>query len=348
MKKLKNIILTFILTFTMVFVVKAEGKYSIDVETTHMGDVTASLNMTFNFDPADYEMIKSKDITYFVKFVNESDPKPENKTYDEIIEEIIDNDGYINEYHKVILEPKEEEQNYHAYIQISEDWYMLAGYTKAYVIKCIYDSDKIEDVCEVLDEPIILEKPALPKLSQRYHNYAFGDSDDDIEPSLSAFRYFPDYGPNGDHELNVKIGLINDEDLLRRLARNESGSLEMLMEYAKKANGTIFTDIDLHFEVSLKGHTFVEGAYYYMYTYYTNKDGLYRNLDDIAVAMGKNNYIINDVDWSRYDTTSLWDEFIKKYKETDVIKNYKEEDVSVDIESSNTTLRSTIDDGTVK
>lgn len=93
-------------------------------------------------------------------------------------------------------------------------------------------------------------------------------------------------GETGSHELNVKIGLIKDNNLLKILFKSEAGSLGKLLEYAKTNDGKIIKNKDIEFNyINIGNFDVMDGAYYYMYTYYTNEDGLYRNLDDIKIIV---------------------------------------------------------------
>ena len=77
-----------------------------------------------------------------------------------------------------------------------------------------------------------------------------------------------------------------------------------------------------------------------MYTYYTNTDGLYRNLDDITVVMGEHDMLVNDVDWSRYlSNDELWELFVEKYKTTELVKFFEENKSTIEITSTKDTLK---------
>jgi len=300
-------------------------EYSIKV-TTKMGSVASTLHMSLEgFDKA--EAVTNR-YDYFVKFVKETEGKPvlSGNPYDS--EKGVDN--IVDSYNSVNIGLNSETNVYYSTINIDEDWYMLDGYTKAYIVKCIAYNE-----CEVLDNPVIVEKPALPKITQRYENFLFTE---DEHNSLSVFQYFPSIGDHGNHEVNVKIGLINDNELLKKISKDEPGSYEELMEYAKTSNGKLFTanEDDFIDGINIGNFEITDGTYYYMYTYYTNTDGLYRNLDDIAVAMAKNGHLVNDVEW-HFDET-LWDKFVENFKNTDLVKLYEESEAQLEITSTENSL----------
>ena len=336
--------LFFVCTLGFSFNVLAEEtnneEYYIEV-TTKMGSVASTLDMSL--EGFDKEKAVTNKYDYFVKFVKENDGKPvlsgNPQDSDEGVDYTVDSYNVVN----VGLNPQTNE--YYSIINMYDDWYILDGYTKAYIIKCI-----AYDECEVLEEPVTVERPALPSLSQRYENFLFTK---DEQNSLSVFQYFPSIGKHGDHEVNVKIGLINDNELLTKIANNHSGAYEELMKYAKTNNGTIFTakEDDFINGVDIGDFEVINGSYYYMYTYYTNTNGLYRNLDDIAVAMAKNDYLVNDVDWSRYLTEDeLWNKFVEEFKKTDIVKSIEEDEeyegCEVNITHTSDSLKVVLNDGT--
>lgn len=193
---------------------------------------------------------------------------------------------------------------YNSKVAVAEDWYLLKGYTKAYVVK--RSSDKVNGgyYCEVLN-PVTVEKPAIPSLGNRYQFYLFSGNDSaDYNQTLSTYPLFPYSGENGSHQLITKIGIINDKNVLKKLSKGESDALQVLLDYAKNNEGTTFKYADEHYYRNDIGTFQVQnGAYYYVYTSYDNTDGLYRDLDDVTVVMGENGMLVNDVKWeaSVYD-----------------------------------------------
>lgn len=202
--------------------------------------------------------------SYYVKFVNQNDAKPNDFSSGNIPinsedikkwKNIRDNDNIIN---------------------IADDWYMLNGYDYAYFLKC----DNIYN-CEISDDKVKVERPALPELMKRYY---FGST---VSNMLSISPLFPKRGKNGSHKQIVRIGLLNDKNILKELRTNKENGLKELINYAKN-NGTefIFSDTSYH-DVTEFNKTIIEGAYYFVYITYENSDGLYRNLEDVIVTVGK-------------------------------------------------------------
>ena len=171
-------------------------------------------------------------------------------------------------------------------INIYPDWYMLDGYNYAYFLEC--DSS----TCKLSDKAFEVKKPDLPELGQRY-KVIFSNS----EKQLNVYPYFPKTGENGSHKIIVKIGKINDNNVVYQVYKNNS--LSALLEYAKTAEGitTSFSDEKTDY-ISFEELNIENGAYYYVYTTYENTDGMYRDLSDVTIAMGKDNYLINDVKYN--------------------------------------------------
>ena len=171
-------------------------------------------------------------------------------------------------------------------INIKYDWYMLDGYNYAYFLEC--DSS----TCKLSDSAYEIKKPNLPELGQRYQITFFNN-----EKELNVFPYFPIVGENGSHKIIVKIGKINDNNVVYQVYKNNS--LSSLLEYAKTAEGvtTSFSDKNQS-NISFEELNIENGAYYYIYTTYENTDGTYRDLSDVAIAMGEYNGLTNDVKYN--------------------------------------------------
>jgi len=226
--------------------------------------------------------LKVKDITlpsgaeYYVQFVNSGDPIP-NGPFNR--SQINTDHTTITGWKNIIATTGE--------VFINDDWYLLNDYDQYRILACS------EIGCEIGDEPYNIERPALPSLGQRYKIYAFSNNLNEI----SVFPYFPFTGENGSHTINVKIGIINDKNIIDAVMKNEENGLADLMDYAKTAEGVTYTEKDDKFyEISLNNFKVQNGAYYFLYTTYENEDGLYRDLSDISMVLGQNNMLVNPLD----------------------------------------------------
>lgn len=318
-----SLLIMFVCTIGLTYKVRAEEdvtetqkeNYKIEVSVDKIGTVSADLRMII-------DGLVDGDAVYYVKFVNNVTEKPDLSK----IEEELQNVGRkIENYHSIANVTYNEKRVQE--ILIDDDWYMLDGYTTAYVVKKKYNSSEMKYEYNV-SEPITVEKPKLPSLTQRYETYLFSNSADGSDDYLAVFNLFPFDGETGSHEINVKIGMINDSQLLKRISKNEAGSFESLMSYAKTNDGTVFTASknESSYNIDIDEFKVVNGAYYYIYTYYKNTDGLYRNLDDITIAMGKHDYLVNEIKWNFEETE--WEKFIKAFKNHDEVKAYTDEEIS--------------------
>lgn len=291
----KKLLLLFL--FAILFIISTEKIYAstdintftIDVEATT--GVASSLNINVN---GEFE----ENTLYYAMFVDKDSIKPTDipKSWHESIKTDKDN---IESWKTI---------SSHGNINISDDWYLLNGYDYVYILKCNKDS------CNISNNPIKIEKPALPELSKRYQIYFFSD-----DKSLSIFPYFPYMGKNGAHKLDLKIGIITDENLLYKIYKNEAGALENLMDYAKNNSGSSYLCDDINCnDLSFQNLNINNGSYYYLYTTYENKDGIYRDLSDISIAQAINGTLSNDINWN-----------FNKSKDDTTIKNPKTSDVKI-------------------
>lgn len=283
--------------------------YSISVDVNE-----SQLNMTLN----GMEEAYSNDATswYYVKFVNEDDEMPRLEVNEDyygcqiISGEVGSGIGEWNMVHKDDL-----------YIDINSDWYMLSGYNYAYIVKT-YLKDS-SNFCEIIKEPIKVNRPDLPKLGERYSISFFNDAQDDsneqIKNPMFIFQNFPFSGEMGSHTLNVKVGVINDNDVLSKLANNASDSLTILMEYARNNDGKIYHIADNVWMFENNGLNIIPNAYYYVYTTYENEDGLYRDLSDIVVVQANElgTHLSNNVWWNQQEISYNWDQLVAKMTSND-------------------------------
>lgn len=296
--------------------------YSIEASTTH--EVAAKLSLTLK------GVEDANNIGYYVYFTNDfSDITLIQNEYGCKEPEVSADDYSKPKYVNSIT-------GTNGNINIANDWNILKEYKKAYVVKRVYDSVNGGYYCEINKTPITVSKPAFPVLGERFKYYIFS-----TDKTMSTFPLFPFSGSTGSHTLKTKIGIINDTNLLKKLAKKTSDSLTSLIEYAKANEGTMFTYKDnSSYYNDIGSFAVTDGAYYYIYTTYDNTDNLYRDIDDVTVAMGEYGMLVNDVTWdSSYTATdTIWEKFVEKYKNTDLIKGLKTDSSDVEITSTDNSL----------
>jgi len=222
---------------------------------------------------------------------------------------------------------------YNSEINVADDWYLLKGYTKAYILEYVHDSKNGGYNCNVTENPIDISKQSIPTLGTRYQYYLFSEN----EKTLSTFPLFPFDGKNGSHKLITKIGIINDNSLLKKLSKNTNDSLSSLLEYAKKSEGKTFKYLDsASYNVDIGSFDVIDGAYYYVYTTYEDTNGIYRNFDDVIVVMGDAGMLVNDVKWTSSNNETIWEKFVEEFKK--MVKN-NTEDVTVEYDDTSMTIK---------
>jgi hypothetical protein len=179
---------------------------------------------------------------------------------------------------------------------LDSQWYMLKDYDQLYIIKHYVDSNN-KNVCEITKSPIQLSRPDLLGIGARYQYSLYTDK------SLSTSSLYPysydTYGKVGTHILKTKVGVISDTSLLKKLAKKETGAMSELLTYAKSAQGTTFqSEQNNTFKIDIGSFKVNPGSYYFMYTTLDDADGVYRDIDDVAVAMGSSwGSLVNEVVW---------------------------------------------------
>lgn len=278
MKKVKNLLLCSIFYCSIILGINnvCAENYSISVDA-ETGNAGSNLTMRLNG-------ITDTSSDYFVLFVNKGTQKPDVSVYPTESTIGVDNKK-INSFKSVSTS-----EGVLGNISIKDDWYMLNGYDYAYIVKCSSPT-----TCEVTNNHIKVDRPELQALGTRYQMFLF-----EKEKYLSVFPYFPHLGENGNHQIEVKIGLISDNSILSKLRNNTSDALSSLLTYAKNdSNGTKFKADDESLTsgngININSFKVNNGSYYYIYTNYT--DEMYRDLSDISIAMGEANNLVNDIEW---------------------------------------------------
>lgn len=274
-KKLLSLFLT--VSLSLVFTGKVYAQQSTDINTYTI-DVKAETGSAGSFLNIKVNGKFEGNALYYAKFVNDGDSKPTdipNSFHDKI-----DSDRDDIKKWKTISQLGE--------ISIRDDWYLLSGYDNVYILKCNSSS------CSLTDKPLKLEKPGLPELSKRYALYYFSD-----KLSLSIFPYFPYSGIMGSHGIELKIGIIDDKDLLYKIYKKENNVMQELMNYAKNHTGKTFSCEDEKCnDIKLDGFNVENEKFYYLYINYTNDEKIYRDLSDISFAQARNGVISNDIKWN--------------------------------------------------
>ena len=221
-------------------------------------------------------------------------------------------------------------------VSIDKDWFIMRGYTEAHIIKVSYDNANGGYYCTVTSQPVNIPRQDMPALGNRYKFYVFSQ-----DKTISTFPLFPHDGENGSHTIVTKIGRINDNTLIKKLAKKQAGSLEELLDYAKNNTGTTFTYSDEHYyNNDIGSFNVINGAYYFIYTTYQNSDVLYRDLSDVTVVQGEAGMLVNDIDWPDYEDEEdvKWTAFVNHFKNSELLKGIADNVVITDTDNSLTAV----------
>lgn len=260
-KKCNKVILfsVFLMMIGMIHVKAAN--YNVKVEEKEMGKIGADVILTLEGTD-----VNLQNYYYLVKFVNENDSKPVAPT-----SSLDMGDDFTTKWTSVSSD--------NGIINVDRDWYMFSGYDYIYI--SLKDKNDSNSNYMVLDDKIKIEKPNVIENKIRY-TYS------NVTGSYDIFIGYPYYGSNGNHNLYIKIGLIEDNKLLKEYSNN---NYDNLFNYAKNdSNGVIMSCNDkiassnYCADIPNPQMNIKEGSYYYVYIY--RNDPLYRDLSSVTVAQG--------------------------------------------------------------
>lgn len=242
--------------------------------------------------------IKSSNITdnYFVKLVEKNTPKPAEANRNTIINSVGQKvDSYFN--FNVSKDGRTLATLDDAVYLYNRDYY-------AYVYNCTKTSG-YNKLCKVTtDTPIKVEKEDIPSLTERYKVFFFGKDDITEKPHASIFPLYPSYYSEKDTTImiNAKVGIIEDNSVIKAMARNESGAKEKLYNYAKNAtNGLTYKAnlSDAH-DIDISNLTVQNGKYYYIYLDIEDPENKYIDVSDATLVMGESGMLVNEVKYGEY------------------------------------------------
>lgn len=264
MKRIRNVILSIFFVFVM-FVsiedVKAIGNITIKWEYDSILENSSKIWLEGDLDD---------DKGYFVKFVkdNESAPNIPQNRFDIEYGMMQNNEFDLNKW--FVANNAGTTKDY--VINIYNNFYMYDGYNGAYVIEC-------SDTSCSMSSRLNLVKPPLPDYGKRYVFY-FHDYKLSIDPQYqTGYLVF---------DINIKLGIIEDEQLVKKVLNDYDGSRLELFNYAKTAsNGTIFKSKTFN-EVPIDDFEIKECKLYYAYVLNDTSNGKYIEVPDVYAVLGQN------------------------------------------------------------
>ena len=287
MKRKLNYVLLFLLAIVLLPLgVKAEGTFSITAEAEMK--IGGKLTMILNGVPSSNDGTTS----YWVYLCNDSDPAPTvEATSSSSIPVKTADYGVVAGWHDVVdSEQEASTKNPIGTINISSDgWYVLNGYTTAYVLT----SKKVSDTSGIkytnsLSQKITITKPKLFDRGKGF-DFSLGDKSSIFAKNSNVWPKFP-YRHALEGKLNVKVGTINDSTVIKKYSNNTSDAYSSLLTYAKNdKNGITMNAGDTSssfFDFNSKLDKVVEGQTYYVLI--TADDSSFRDLTDVYLRIGSN------------------------------------------------------------
>lgn len=150
---------------------------------------------------------------------------------------------------------------------------------------------------------------------------------------------------------NYKLGRVTDKSLLKKLKAADYSGFEELLMFAKndstnlKSGELKVNDISNEQPALYEQTDLVEGEYYYVYLELDSEEGKYYELDDVNLYQCLNNngtLWLTDIYDQRFkwlEEDELWDKFVEKYKSTELIKSYEDSEATVEITSTENSLK---------
>lgn len=258
MKLLKKIILGAVLSFVFVVSANAEMLKDVKVSLVNNSDVEGAINNTYLVvDVSEY---------YYILY-----SKDDNVSTTLSDSQLMDSGAYWNDSKKVI-----ESKNYTKYASQFGDLYVtLYSYNDGYYNK--------------VSDSILVKRPDYLPYGSRMDVHASSITNS-IDVSINDIY-------NINSTINIKVGEINDEDILNNFALTHK--YDEVLEYAKKDSKAIknFSQSLLNMPGEYDSEGIVDDNYYYIYLSIDTENGKYYPLDEIAVCQAKNGNLESDCDF---------------------------------------------------
>lgn len=161
------------------------------------------------------------------------------------------------------------------------------------------------NVGKVVNECIIsgvkLQRPTQNKLGSRMLCYFFSDN-------TSSYVYEP-VQDKENRKINLKIGTVTDQSILRAIKNGEADCLTKLLNYAKSAKSPTYTGTITvgSNEKSITGNmNLVNWQYYYVYMELEGENGTYYPVEDVSLYQARISESIGKNLWDYLDSNFKW------------------------------------------
>lgn len=165
---------------------------------------------------------------------------------------------------------------------------------------------------------IKLERLETNKVGEKIHCYLF-------DTNTTTFLYEPG---ESERKVNVKIGTITDNTILKAIKNGEKDGLEKLLAYGKNAKSIYSTTVSVGVAggpAIAKKLNLVNNQYYYAYLTVENADGTWYPVEDIGLYQANVNEKYNIKNLTRYgDKNFTWELSEEPTKKPDASGDKKE------------------------
>lgn len=319
--KLKKIIAILIMIISIIAVLS----FNVYAE-----DTTGELKWT---DMSKSEITLEKNLNRYVKInINNIENTEEFKDYNVkfIITDTnnkpeVNKDIFLNEFKSFIYntEKKELSGDCTSYVELNQDLYL-------WVCERKYINDQWEFKYLVEGKKLDRNPTELNIFSNTFIAY----SDTQIVFNVP-------WDKNTNRNINIKIGKISDENILKSLKNNSNDAWKQLLSYAKQSktiyNEKITSELkenvirsNNNWKIDLKG-LLEDKSYYYLYTEFDDENGKYYPIEGLTFAMANVYEDLEDKPWFLFfygDDKFKWN-LNEGNVETDNISTKKEDDSTV-------------------
>ena len=296
MKKFR-LLISLLVTFTMIFAYAGIVKADETEET-----------FTNIFDGATFEIVNDDDDDYFnlelhVENVNwnatntnlyrETNYRVFYSNDDNLSKEyLIENIGDANPISILNLEKREaviDKFNIDGEVEKDGNLYLYIVYYPT--------STALDEEIKVVVDACNLAKPPVSKYTKIFPSWMFASKD-----RVQVGLLIP-HDADNTRKLQVKIGKIADDSLLKKLSENPEASWEELKTYAKNSTGLYDKLNDANADDTLmwsaeeeliKKESIEDGGYYYLYLRADSNNGKYTEYDGVTITQA---YVSNVFDW---------------------------------------------------
>lgn len=160
----------------------------------------------------------------------------------------------------------------------TEEFVEKAGDIYVWVVETRWNENTLEwENNEVLSAKKVT-KPSLGKVGTRMKAFFHAES-------TSVFVYVPNKDTN--RKVKLKIGKINDRNILLSIKNGEANCLEKLLDYAKQANSVYTGNVPIDKSTTITDKfNIVNEEYFYVYMQLDDENGKYGKVEEVSLYQG--------------------------------------------------------------